>query len=127
MIKKLNCWFIANLGWLTVAVIIAVGVLVRLVFIPTPAERVVHAGMITTQDYIIRQPILRLLFTFLSFCIAIITARYTYENYEAVIAQRLFKSKGKVISASPAGYTFNRFLMASVLTVLISATILAFI
>jgi hypothetical protein len=126
MIKRLNSWFIANLGWLTVSGLIAI-VVVCLLFIPTATEKMQHASRIATHNYMITQTVLRLLFAIIALYISITTVIFTYKNYDAVIAQRLFKSKGKVISASPAGYTFNRFLMASVLTVLISATILVFI
>ena len=126
MIKRLNYWFIANLCWLTVTGVIAI-VIMCLLFIPTATEKMQHASRIATHDYMIRQTVLRLLFTIIALYISFTTAIFSYKNYDAVIAQRLLKFNGKVFSASPAVYALNRFLMASVSSIFISATILAFV
>jgi hypothetical protein len=126
MTKRLNSWIIANLGWLTVTGIIAVVVLINIIFIPDHAEKVLHAKMTVTHEYHIKQLILRLLLTFLTLTLSVKTAIYTYKNYEDVILLRLFKFKVIGFSASPVGYTLNRFLMASAFYIFISSTILAF-
>jgi hypothetical protein len=126
MTKRLNSWIIANLGWLTITWIIAIVVLAGLIFNPTQAEKILHANITATPDYHIKQTVLKLLLTFLSLTLSVKTAIYTYKNYEDVILLRLFKFKVIGFSASPVGYTLNRFLMASAFYIFISSTILAF-
>ena len=127
MIRRLNCWLIANLGWMTLAGVIVFVVLVRLILIPTHADKELHANMILTQSYQVKMFVLRLLLTSFTLFFSINTAIYAYRNYQEVIAQKLSKTNNKIIAASVVRYSLNRFLMASVFYIILSAYVLSII
>jgi hypothetical protein len=127
MIKRLNCWVIANLGLLTLTGFIVFVVLVRLLFIPNSADKVLHINIIAAKDYQIKLIVLRLLLTSLTLFISIKTAIYTYKNNHEVAAQKLFKINNKIFTVSVVGYALNRFLMASVFYICLSAYLLSII
>jgi hypothetical protein len=125
MINKMNCWVIANMGWLTLSGFVIFVVIVRYVFPPTMAEKLQHHQMMALSSNTIQFALTKYLLSALALFLSIRTAIYSYTNYENVRIQRLFRKDITGISTSIIGYAASRFLMAVLFFLFIAAYILS--
>jgi len=125
MIRKINCWLIANMGWLTLSGFVMFVVIVRCVFAPTLAEKLQHQHMMALSSNTIQFALTKYLLSALTLFLSFKTAIYSYTNYENVRIQRLFKKDITGISTSIIGYAASRFLMAVLFFLFIAAYILS--
>lgn len=125
MIRKINCWVIANMGWLTLSGFVIFVVIVRYVFPPTMAEKLQHQQMVAVSSNTIQFALTKYLLSALTLFLSIKTAIYSYTNYENVRIQRLFRKDITGISTSIIGYAVSRFLMAVLFFLFIAAYILS--
>ena len=125
MIKKMKCWVIANMGWLTLGGFVIFVVIVRCVFVPTMAEKLQHQQMVALSFNTIQFTLTKYLLSILTLFLSIKAAMYTYTNYENVRIQRLFKKDITGISTSIISYVVSRFLMAVLFFLFIAAYILS--
>ena len=125
MIKKMKCWVIANMGWLTLGGFVIFVVIVRCVFVPTMAEKLQHQQMVALSFNTIQFTLTKYLLSILTLFLSIKAAMYTYTNYENVRIQRLFKKDITGISTSIISYAVSRFLMAVLFFLFIAAYILS--
>lgn len=125
MINKMNCWVIANMGWLTLSGFVIFVVIVRYVFPPTMAEELQHHQMMALSSNTIQFALTKYLLSALALFLSIKTAIYSYTNYENVRNQRLFRKDITGISTSIIGYAASRFLMAVLFFLFIAAYILS--
>lgn len=125
MIKRINCWVIANMGWLTLSGFVIFVLIARCLFSPTMAEKLQHQQMMALSSNTIQFALTKYLLSALTLFLSFKTAMYTYTNYENVRIQRLFKKDITGISTSIIGYAVSRFLMAVLFFLFIAAYILS--
>ncbi len=128
MIRKINCWVIANMGWLTLSgfvIFVVFVVIVRCAFPLTMAEKLQHQQMVAVSSNAIQFTLTKYLLSILTLFLSIRTAIYSYTNYENVRIQRPFRKDITGISTSIIGYAASRFLMAVLFFLFIAAYILS--
>ena len=125
MNKKMKCWVIANMGWLTLSGFVIFLVIVRYVFPPTMDEKLQHQQMVAVSSNAIQFALTKYLLSALALFLSFKTAIYSYTNYENVRIQRLFRKDITSISTSIIGYAASRFLMAVLFFLFIAAYILS--
>ena len=128
MIKKMKCWVIANMGWLTLGgfvIFLVFVVIVRCAFPLTMSEKLQHQQMVALSSNTIQFALTKYLLSALALFLSFKTAIYSYTNYENVRIQRLFRKDITGISTSIIGYATSRFLMAVLFFLFIAAYILS--